>query len=81
MMVYTPVVDEKIPTPLRNFMGRALLDITGEEISKADIGPSSNLLSFISQKIARETGLDSCDVAQWVKISLKEYWVSSAMKW
>jgi len=80
LMVYIPIVDEKTPSPLRNFMEHALLDITGEKISCVDIGPSSNLLSCLSQKIARDMGLDSCDVAQWIKISLKEYWVSSVMK-
>jgi hypothetical protein len=79
-MVYTPIADEKIPSPLRSFMGHAIHDITGEDISCADIGPTSNLLSCLSQKIARETGLDSCDVAQWIRHSLKEYWVNTVVK-
>jgi len=79
-MVYTPVINEQIPSPLRNFMGPAILDITGEDISCVDIGPASNLLSCLSQKIAMETGLDSCDVAQWIRFSLKEYWVASVLK-
>jgi len=79
-MVYTPVVDKQIPSPLRNFMEPAILHITGEDISCAGTGQPSNLLSCLSQKIARETGLDSCDVAQWVRLSLKDYWVTSVMK-
>ena len=78
-MAYVPITDEKVPSALKNFMGRALQDITGEEISGMDNGPSSDLLSCLSQKIARETDLDSSDVAQWIRTAVKEYWVTETM--
>lgn len=78
-MVYTPIANEKIISPLKNFLRRAILDITGEEISCMDLGPSSYMLSCISHKIASETHLDSCDVAQWISTAIKEYWVTTEM--
>jgi hypothetical protein len=39
------------------------------------ISNNRDLISCISYKLARETGLDSCDIAQWISGSLKEYWI------
>ncbi len=55
------------------FLSRALTDITGEEISRYTISENRDLISCISQNLAQETGLDSCDIARWISRSLKEY--------
>ena len=55
------------------FLSHALTEITGEEISIRAVSENRDLISCISQKLARETGLDSCDIAQWISRSLKQY--------
>ncbi len=55
------------------FLSRALTEITGEEVSISTISENRDLISCISQKLAQETGLDSCDIAQWISSSLKQY--------
>ncbi len=42
-----------------------------------NISNNRDLISCMSYKLARETGLDSCDIAQWISGSLKEYWVQA----
>jgi hypothetical protein len=39
-----------------------------------NISKNHDLISCISYKLARDTGLDSCDIAHWISESLKEYW-------
>jgi hypothetical protein len=39
-----------------------------------NISKNRDLISCISYKLARDTGLDSYDIAQWISGSLKEYW-------
>jgi hypothetical protein len=61
------------------FLGRALPEITGEEIPVHSIAQNRDLIAYISQKLALETGLDSCDIAQWISRSLKQYWAETEL--
>jgi hypothetical protein len=39
-----------------------------------NISENRDLISCISYKLAKDTGLDSCDIAKWISSSLKQYW-------
>ena len=56
------------------FLRKALSDITGEEILMHSVSRNKDLIPYISHKLAKETGLDSCDIAAWISRSLKQYW-------
>ncbi len=56
------------------FLQQALSDITGEEIFISSVSGNKDLIPCISHKLATDTGLDSCDIAQWISRSLKQYW-------
>lgn len=56
------------------FLRQALSDITGEEILMHSVSRNNDLIPYISHKLARDTGLDSCDIAAWILRSLKQYW-------
>jgi hypothetical protein len=56
------------------FLRQALSDITGEEILVHSVSRNKDLIPYISHKLAKETGLDSCDIAAWILRSLKQYW-------
>jgi len=56
------------------FLRQALSDITGEEILMHSVSRNKDLIPYISHKLARDTGLDSCDIAAWILRSLKQYW-------
>jgi hypothetical protein len=45
-----------------------------------NISDNRGLISCISSKLARDTGLDSCDIAQWISSSLKQYWAETELK-
>lgn len=55
------------------FLCQGLSHITGEEVSMGNISDNRDLISCLSSKLARDTGLDSCDIAQWISSSLKQY--------
>jgi len=61
------------------FLGHALSEITGEEISVFSVAENQDLISCVSQKLAHDTGLDSCDLAQWISRSLKQYWAENEL--
>lgn len=61
------------------FLRQALSDITGEEILISSITTNKDLFPCICQKLARDTGLDSCDIAQWISRSLKQYWADTEL--
>lgn len=77
-MVRSPLPDVKAVTRFDLFLQRGLSHITGEEISMDTVSGNRDLMSCISGKLARDTGLDSCDIAQWISVSLKEYWAEVA---
>jgi hypothetical protein len=77
IMKNTPVQYEKPISRLDIFMKNAVFEITGEDIDVREITGNPNFLSCVSAKIASETGLDSCDVAQWIVRSVKEYAVEN----
>ena len=56
------------------FLRQALSDITGEQILVHSVSRNKDLIPYISHKLARDTGLDSCDIAAWILRSLKQYW-------
>ena len=59
------------------FLRQALSDITGEEILMHSVSGNKDLIPYISHKLAKETGLDSCDIAAWISQSLKQYWADT----
>jgi hypothetical protein len=61
------------------FLRQALSDITGEEILISSITANKDLFPGICQKLARDTGLDSCDIAKWISSSLKQYWADTEL--
>jgi hypothetical protein len=69
-----PLTDIKYISPFDQFLRQALSDITGEEILINSVIGNNDLLSCLSHKLARDTGLDSCDIAAWLSQSLKQYW-------
>lgn len=74
-MIRYPLPETGSVTRFDHFLHKALTDITGEEIPLDNISDNKDMISFLSQKIALDTGLDSCDIAQWLSTSLKQYWV------
>jgi hypothetical protein len=56
------------------FLSQGLSHITGEEVSMDNISENRDLISCISYELAKDTGLDSCDIAKWISSSLKQYW-------
>lgn len=70
---YSPVQDVKPVSKFDMFIKSAVFEITGENIDVTEISGNPDFLSCLSAKIARETGLDSCDIAQWISKSVKEY--------
>ena len=75
-MVRSPVTQVKSVSRFDQFLFQGLSHITSEEVSRDNISNNHDLISCISKKRARETGLDSCDIAQWISRSLKEYWAN-----
>jgi len=59
------------------FLRKALSDITGEEILINSVSGNKDLIPCLSHKLARDTGLDSCDIAAWISQSLKQYWAET----
>ena len=78
-MVRNPLPNLESVSRFDQFLRRALSEITGEEISVRTVSENRDLISCISQKLARETGLDSCDIAQWISVSLKQYWAETEL--
>ena len=74
-MVRSPLPRVKSVSRFDQFLCQGLSHITGEEVSRIRISSNRDLISCISYKLARETGIDSCDIAQWISRSLKEYWI------
>jgi hypothetical protein len=73
-MVQYPVPNINAVPRFDQFLCQGLSHITGEEVSMDTISNNRDLISCISYKLARETGLDSYDIAQWISRSLKQYW-------
>ena len=73
-MVQYPAPNAKSVSRFDQFLCQGLSHITAEEVSMDNISKTHDLISCISYKLARDTGLDSCDIAQWISGSLKEYW-------
>lgn len=78
-MVRSPLPTVKSVSRFDQFLCHGLSHITGEEISIDTISDNRDLISCISNKLAGETGLDSCDIANWISRSLKEYWVETEL--
>jgi hypothetical protein len=76
-MVRYQFLDVKSVSKFDLFLRQALSDITGEEILVHSVSRNKDLIPYISYKLARETGLDSCDIAAWISRSLKEYWTEN----
>jgi hypothetical protein len=74
-MVQYPGPDVKSVSRFDQFLCQGLSHITGKKISADSISGNRDLISCISNQLARETGIDSCDIAQWISRSLKQYWV------
>jgi hypothetical protein len=79
-MVHSPLPKVKVVSRFDQFLGRGLSHITGEDVSMYNISDNRDLISCISSKLARDTGLDSCDIAQWISSSLKQYWAETELK-
>jgi hypothetical protein len=73
-MARYPLPQVKAVYRFDQFLCQGLSYITAEEVSMDNISKTHDLISCISYKLARDTGLDSCDIAQWISGSLKEYW-------
>lgn len=73
-MTRYPTQNVKSVSRFDKFLRQALSDITGEEILIGSVSQNKDLIPCISHKLARDTGLDSCDIAQWISSSLKQYW-------
>jgi len=73
-MVHSPLPEIKNISKFDQFLCQGLSHITGEKVSVDNISKNPDVISCISYKIARETGLDSSDIAQWISSSLKEFW-------
>ncbi len=75
-MIGNKKISYEIPvSKFDQFLRRALSDITGEEIPRSNLSENKDLISCISSKLAKDTGLDSCDIAKWISCSLKQYWL------
>jgi hypothetical protein len=77
-MVRYPSLDVKSVSKFDQFLRQALSDITGEEILMHSVSRNKDLIPYISHQLARETGLDSCDIAAWISHSLKQYWTENS---
>ena len=77
-MVRSPLPEVKVVSRFDQFLCQGLSHITGEEVSMDNISDNCDLISCLSSKLARDTGLDSCDIAQWISASLKQYWAEVA---
>jgi hypothetical protein len=73
-MIRYPSPDIKYVSRFDEFLRQALSDITGEDILINSVSGNKDLIPCLSHKIARDTGLDSCDIAAWISRSLKQYW-------
>ena len=78
-MVRSPLPQVKVISRFDQFLCQGLSHITGEEISMDNISDNRDLISCLSSKLARDTGLDSCDIAKWISSSLKQYWKEVAL--
>jgi len=78
-MVRSPLPQIKVISRFDQFLCQGLSHITGEEISMDNISDNRDLISCLSSKLARDTGLDSCDIAKWISSSLKQYWKEVAL--
>jgi len=78
-MERNPLADLLPVSRFDQFLGHALSEITGEEISVYSVAENRDLISCISRKLALDTGLDSCDIAQWISRSLKQYWADTEL--
>lgn len=76
-MVRYPSQDIKYVSRFDQFLRKALSDITGEEILINSVSGNKDLIPCLSYKLARDTGLDSCDIAAWISRSLKQYWAET----
>jgi len=78
-MVRSPLPQVKVISRFDQFLCQGLSHITGEEVSMDNISDNRDLISCLSSKLARDTGLDSCDIAKWISSSLKQYWKEVAL--
>jgi hypothetical protein len=78
-MVRSPLPQVKVISRFDQFLCQGLSHITGEEISMDNISDNRDLISCLSSKLAKDTGLDSCDIAKWISSSLKQYWTEVAL--
>ena len=78
-MVRSPLPEVKVVSRFDQFLCQGLSHITGEEVLMDSVSNNHDLISCISNKLARDTGLDSCDIAQWISTSLKQYWAEVAI--
>jgi hypothetical protein len=76
-MVRYPSQDIKYVSRFDQFLRKALSDITGEEILINSVSGNRDLIACLSHQLARDTGLDSCDIAAWISRSLKQYWADT----
>ena len=76
-MVRYPSPDIKYVSRFDQFLRQALSDITGEEILINSVSGNKDLIPCLCHKIAKDTGLDSCDIAAWISSSLKQYWAET----
>jgi hypothetical protein len=76
-MVRSPSQDIRYVSRFDQFLRKALSDITGEEILINSVSGNKDLIPCLSHKLARDTGLDSCDIAAWISRSLKQYWAET----
>ena len=78
-MVRSPLPEVKVVSRFDQFLCQGLSHITGEEVLIDNVSNNHDLIACISSKLARDTGLDSCDIAQWISTSLKQYWAEVAI--
>lgn len=58
---------------------RALNHITGYPVKIENIDNGEAMVSYIANQLQKETGIDSADLAEWIKKSLKEYSINQAV--
>ncbi|MCK9593369.1 MAG: hypothetical protein M0Q91_15295 [Methanoregula sp.] len=78
-MVRSQLPKVKVVSRFDQFLCRGLSHITGEDVSMYTISDNRSLISCISNKLARDTGLDSSDIAQWISRTLKQYWAETEL--
>lgn len=74
-----PLTDIRYISLFDQFLRQALSDITGEKILIDSVIGNNDLVSCLSYKLAMDTGLDSCDIADWISRSLKQYWAEDGL--